>query len=167
MLCFAYWLRASFDRFEEVGGIMIQTLLIAFFLSMPTNLWAKDFSCGTNPMLTITKEDGSKVGLFISPDQIAGTPEWMPGTGEPPLALSKAVQLAQEWAKNEYKRYDSVQVRSINLSEYGCPEQKTHWYYIVYFAPVIEGNTLFGSGYFAAVLMNSTVLGPRTISKDR
>ena len=145
---------------------MIPILLIAFIISWPADLWASDYSCGSHPMLTTTREDGSKLGLVILPDQIASTPEWTPGTGEPPLALSKAVQLAEQWAKNEYKRYDSVQVRNITLSEYGCPEQKRHWYYTVYFAPVIDGNVLFGSGYFAAVLMNGSIVGSTPIKDN-
>jgi hypothetical protein len=144
---------------------MIPILLIAFIMSLPAHVWARDYTCGSHPMLTITKEDGSKVGLVISPDQVSNTPEWTPAMGEPPLALSKAVQLAEQWAKNEYKRYDGVQVRSINLGEYGCPAQKGHWYYTVYFAPVIDGNVLFGSGYFAAVLMNGTVVGPTPMQR--
>jgi hypothetical protein len=140
---------------------MIPILLVAFIMSWSASLWAGDsYSCGSHPMLTSTKEDGSKVGLIISPDQISKTLEWRPGTGEPPLTISKAVQLAQEWAKGEYKRYDGVQVRSISLGEYGCPEQKRHWYYTVYFSPVIEGNVLYGSSNFAAVLMNGDVVGP-------
>jgi hypothetical protein len=139
---------------------MIPILLSAFTFFWAMQLWAGDYSCESRPMLTSTKEDGSKVGLFISSAQILNTPEWKPGSGEPPLALSKAVQLAQEWAKSEYKRYDGVQVRSIGLSEYGCPGYKGHWYYTVYFTPVIEGNVLYGSSNFAAVLMNGDVVGP-------
>jgi hypothetical protein len=82
------------------------------------------------------------------------------GSWRASLPLSKAVQLAEQWARNEYKRYESVRVHSISLGEYGCPDQKGHWYYTVYFSPVIDGNVLFGSGHFAAVLMNGVVVGP-------
>jgi hypothetical protein len=55
---------------------MIPILLVAFIMSWSASLWAGDsYSCGSHPMLTSTKEDGSEVGLIISPDQISKTPE--------------------------------------------------------------------------------------------
>ena len=95
--------------------------------------------------------------------QISSSPPWTPEAGEPPLALSKAVQLATEWAKKEYKRFDGVQVRSINVTAYGCPAPKDRWYYTVHFAPIMDTIPLLVPGYFVAVLMDGTIIGPTTV----
>ena len=95
------------------------------------------------------------------------TPKWSPGEGEPPLPISQVVAIATKWAKGKYTRYDSVKIRSIDLDERGCGSLKGHWYYIVNFTPVIDGNAVFGSGNFAAVLMDGTVIGPQVVKGDR
>jgi hypothetical protein len=139
---------------------MLYILLIAIGLLTPAQLLGQEQSCGSQAMATITKADGSKVGLFISPTQMSSAPAWTPESGEPPLAVSKAVQLATDWAKREYKRFDAVQARAINLGAYGCPTPKDRWYYTVHFTPIMDSIPLLVPGYFAGVLMDGTVIGP-------
>jgi hypothetical protein len=142
---------------------MLPILLFVIGVFGAVDAFAQDASCGSQPMTTITKADGSKFGLFISPAQIANSPAWTPETGDPPLAVSKAVQLATEWAKKEYKRFDGVQARGINLGTYGCAAPKDRWYYTVHFAPIMDTIPLLVPGYFAAVLMDGTVIGPAPV----
>jgi hypothetical protein len=78
---------------------MMHVLFIAISLLGASQVFAQEQSCGSQAMMTMTKADGSKLGLFISFAQISSSPPWTPEAGEPPLALSKAVQLATEWAK--------------------------------------------------------------------
>ena len=139
---------------------MMHVLFIAISLLSASQVFAQEQSCGSQAMMTMTKADGSKLGLFIPFAQISSSPPWTPETGEPPLALSKAVQLATEWAKKEYKRFDGVQVRSINVTAYGCPAPKDRWYYTVHFAPIMDTIPLLVPGYFVAVLMDGTIIGP-------
>src|SRR5690242_14028169 len=94
---------------------MLYILLIAIGLLMPEHVIGQEPACGSQPMTTITKADGAKVGLLISPAQISNAPAWTPESGEPPLAVSKAVQLATEWAKKEYKRFDAMQARAFEI----------------------------------------------------
>src|SRR5690348_865086 len=98
------------------GATMMHVLFIAISLLSASQVFAQEQSCGSQAMMTMTKADGAKLGLFISFAQISGSPPWTPEAGEPPLPLSKALQLATEWAKKEYKRFDGVQVRSINVT---------------------------------------------------
>ena len=123
-------------------------------------------NCGDRPVMTTQKEDGTTVGLVVTEEQQHKTPKWKIGSGEPPLALSKAIGAALSWAKKNYKRYDDVQVHSISLSSIGCSQARDKWYYLVHFSPIIDGNALFGSGYFAAVLMDGTVVGPTPVKRD-
>ncbi|MGQ9427114.1 hypothetical protein ACXYTJ_15430 [Gilvimarinus sp. F26214L] len=120
------------------------------------------FACGSDrPVLSTEKEDGTKIGLFISMNQIENTPEWNPQGGEPPLSLSTAYRLVKDWGNQEYARYDSVEVEGLRLTQYGCSRVSDRWYYVIELAPVIDGNRLWGSGNWAAVLMDGTVIGPR------
>jgi hypothetical protein len=142
---------------------MLYILLIAVGLLTPGHAVGQEPPCGSQAMTTITKADGSKVGLFISPAQISNAPSWTPESGEPPLAVSKAVRLATEWAKKEYNRFDAVQARAINLGTYGCPTPKDRWYYTVHFTPIVDSLPLLVPGYFAGVLMDGTVIGATPI----
>lgn len=142
---------------------MLHVLLMAVSLLSVTQVFAQEASCGSQAMVTIAKADGSKSGLIIAPTQISSSPAWSPETGEPPLPLSKAVQLATEWAKKEHKRFDGVQVRGVNVTPYGCPTPKDRWYYTVHFAPIIDSIPLLAPGYFVAVLMDGTIIGPTPV----
>lgn len=134
-------------------------LLVLLFLVAGSNA---ALACSSDrPVLSTEKDDGTKVGLFISTSQIEATPEWNPEAGEPPLSISTAYRLVQDWGEQEYARYDSVEVEDLRLSPYGCSRVSDRWYYVIDLAPVIDGNKLWGSGNWAAVLMDGTVIGPR------
>ena len=137
-----------------------QILVLVLLASITAHVSAKEYECSKFPLLTTTKDDGSRIGLVASEEQLSNSATWKPGKGEPPLSVSKAVEIAEKWAKNEYKRYDSVKIEVITLSEYGCMSGKGYWYYTFHFAPIMDGSALHGSGHFAAVLMNGTVIGP-------
>lgn len=120
------------------------------------------FACGSGyPVLSTEKDDGTKIGLFISSEQVEATVSWDPGKSEPPLSVSDAYRLAREWGKKEYVRYDSIEVRELKLTKYRCSSVSNRWYYVIDFAPVIDGNELWGSGNWLAVLMDGTIIGPR------
>ena len=121
--------------------------------------------CSNYPVLTTTKEDGTTIGIVISDELRKRTPQWNIESGDPPLPLSKAVAAAKAWAKKTYTRYDDVKVECVTLNSYGCAIAKNQWYYLVHFSPIIEGNALFGGTYFAAVLMDGTVVGPVPIKR--
>ena len=142
---------------------MTLVLLLLIGLWGANLAFAEDQPCGSQAMMTMTKGDGSKLALFIPPAQISNSPAWSPETSEPPLPVSKAVQLATEWAKKEHKRFDGVQVRGINLGTYGCPAPKDRWYYTIHFVPVMDTIPLMVPGYFVAVLMDGTILGPTPV----
>lgn len=118
-------------------------------------------ACGEHPVMSTTKDDGAKVGIFLSSSAVEQTTHWQPDEGEPPLSISDAYRLVKEWAEHEYSRYDTVRIDSITLREYGCSTVRNRWYYLLDIRPVIDGNELFGSGDWAAVLFDRTVIGPR------
>jgi len=120
-------------------------------------------ACGDSPIFTMTKEDGTKIGLVISESDLAGVQQWTPGKGEPPLSVSKAIDIALKWGKTEYTRFDELRIQGIDINSSSCGRGQGTWYYLISFTPVIDGNALFGSGYFVAVLMNGKVVAPRKL----
>ena len=121
--------------------------------------------CGNHPVMTMTKDDGTTIGIVISDERRKKFPAWKIGSGEPPLSISKAVAAATDWGKKTYTRIDDVRIHSISLSSISCLSVKDKWYYLVSFSPIIDGNAVYGSGYFAAVLMDGTVVGPVPVKR--
>lgn len=58
---------------SRMGNRKVDVLVLALMLILAPQVWSKDYSCGSGPMLTSTKEDGSKVGFFITPEKISKT----------------------------------------------------------------------------------------------
>lgn len=116
-------------------------------------------ACGDRAVLSTTKKDGTKVGLVITSEQVESGIKWNPEQGEPPLSISQVYRKVLHWAKAEYSRYDRVEVREIALTKMGCYLVEDFWYYQVDLIPVFDGNEVWGSGNWAAVLMDGTVIG--------
>jgi hypothetical protein len=122
------------------------------------------FGCDDRPVMTTTDPDGNTTELFIPDDRLNKAPRWMPGQGEPPLPVSKAISIAQAWAGKAYSRFDSVRINEVTLARAGCGEGQ--WYYRLDFSPVVDGNVLYGSGYWVAVLMDGTVVPTKKSKKN-
>jgi hypothetical protein len=130
--------------------------LVAFALT-PAE---RAFACGDYPVFSVKTEEGGEIGLYLPEGQVAKTPEWEPGQGEPPLPLTAAIEAALRWAKTKYAKFDSVGIRDVELRRTGCGSEK-RWYYIFNFSVYLDGSALLGWGSFAGVLMDGTVVEPR------
>ena len=137
-------------------------ILVLLALSFASLLLESAVACVEDrPVLTTTKNDGTRIGIFLSRSTVEQTAPWRPEDGEPPLSISTAYTIVKDWAHSKYSRYDGIQIREITLRSYGCSLSPNRWYYIFDISPVIDGNTLFGSGNWAIVLFDGTVVGPR------
>lgn len=98
--------------------------------------------------------------------QLEGAPAWEPSAGDPPLSVSRAIEIATGWATAKYPRFDGMLVNSINLWPCSCLRGKTDWYYFIEFSPVMAGDELRGGGtnYMVGVLMNGTLVEGTTRS---
>jgi hypothetical protein len=119
------------------------------------------FACGDYAVFSVKTEEGAEIGLYLPAEQVAKTPEWEPGQGEPPLPLTAAIDAALQWAKTKYAKFDSVGIRDVELRPASCGSDSKRWYYIFNFSLYLDGSALFGSGQFAAVLMDGAVVEPR------
>lgn len=88
---------------------------------------------------------------------------WTPAAGAPPLAISKAAEIAEAWIKAKNPEIKKFAVASIALTvgrTWG-PESKDRWYYRIEFQPVVGGQRLSGGMFIAVVLFDGTVVEPR------
>ena len=115
--------------------------------------------CGKRAVISMKGADGVTMGIRISEAQFEKAPPWSPGHGEPPLSISRVVQIAENWAKTRYRGFDSAKIHNVSLTEFGCADERKHWYYLVQFLPIKDGKSTF-SGDFAAVLLDGTLVGP-------
>jgi len=109
---------------------------------------------------TSTREDGTRVALYLPDDKIAQTPKWDPEIAPPPFTIAEAIAAAKAWATEEYHQFDKVEVRQIEINDLGF-RRKGSWYYIISLVGYIKGMPLFGGDLYVAVLMDGTVVPPR------
>ena len=135
----------------------VKTVLLVLVFVSPT-------ACGCGgeyPIISSVKDDGTKIGLVVPDSAIKAAPSWKPEDGEPPLSISAARDAVLEWSKTKYSRYDSVKISEISLKSTGGCSRSDHWLYVFDLRPVIDGSALWGTGNWAAVLMDGTVTGTK------
>jgi len=115
-------------------------------------------SCGNATVLSATSASGEKVELVLDSGAVEKTPEWKPGSGDPPLAVAKATQAALEWGKKHFSRFDGFEISRISLSNAACSGGNNHWYYVFEYTPIMAGNRMYGGGNWAAILMDGTLV---------
>jgi hypothetical protein len=117
--------------------------------------------CQDLPLMQLRLQDGTVVRIFVLDEQINGTKAWdMKESSEPPLPLSKALRIAQNWAVKNYRGFDQVRIGRISLNERRCGFSRGRWFYVFDFDPVKDGNLQLGTEHFVAVLMDGTVVPP-------
>ena len=133
--------------------------LMSVIMSLATVLSFDAHACGKTSVMSATGDDGKKVELVMDSAIVEKAPAWSPGAGDPPLSIADASEIALAWASEKYRRYDGVEIREISLTALGCESSKAHWYYIFDFTPLMGGNRMYGTGNWAAVLMDGAVVG--------
>jgi hypothetical protein len=112
------------------------------------------------PVRTSTREDGTRVALYLPDEQIANAPKWSPAIEPPPFPISSAVAAAKAWAAKEYHQFDKIDVRQIEINDLGF-RRKGSWYYVISLVGYVKGMPLFGGDLYVAVLMDGTLIAPR------
>ncbi len=123
------------------------------------------YDCGSYPFRTSTTDNGEKIGLFAEEEYFVGAPKWEIGQGEPPLQISEAISIISTWANQKYIRFDSMEIRSVQLQERSCLGVEGDWFYVIELDPVIDGNKLFGGNYTFAVTMSGEIIEPTKINE--
>ena len=142
--------------------IMRWISLVFFTLAFSANAefkFCEDFS-----PYSAKGNDGKETKLIIPGSKIFNSVGWQPELAlEPSLSPLAVHDMAVQWAVNNLPKYDGVDITSISLKKYGCMPpntQKKYWYYLVEYNPIINGNSMFGSGTWLAVLLSGEVIAP-------
>jgi hypothetical protein len=110
----------------------------------------------------MTGADCIREVFAISEDVASKLPQWLPSKELPPLSIAKAIAVATEWATKQHPKFDSVELRSIELGKVGWGRYPDRWYYLLQFEPVIEKRRFFGGEVTVALTMDGTVVAPRS-----
>lgn len=150
-------------RLNLVHGVII-VLLSAAHPALPA--FAQNPDTEQHWLISSIRLDGSRTGVRVSHRKMETTPLWLPGTTSVPLSLDDAIANFQRWSRERPDKYTELYVEQITLNEYGCPDHKGHWYYVVHYSyegnSGKSGNSRQQQRSVAVVLMDGSVIGTRT-----
>jgi hypothetical protein len=129
----------------------------------PQLVFASTMDCENYTPSSSTSHDGKVTSLLLPGSKIFASPSWSPNLGLPPLSVPEAFELVTDWAPDNLPRYDSIEIRSIEVRKYDCfvsGNNKPYWYYIVEYVPSIEGNRLYGGANYVSVMMSGEIIKP-------
>lgn len=138
---------------------MLITVITTVFMFVMSGAHA---ACSKRTVMSMKGDDGVLTGIVILAAQLERAPTWMPGQGEPPLSVARAVDIASRWGRTHYRSFDSARIDAVGLNEYGCPDHQKYWFYLVQFRLVKNGKHVWG-GNFVAVLFDGTLVASRRL----
>ena len=95
------------------------------------------------------------VGYSIFEGDLAGTPSWNPEEGDPPLALSRALEIARNNLPRFVQEADKLAVGKVNLERFNADK----WVYHVLFN-CGDGAGDCGPSFWILVRMDGSVVEP-------
>jgi hypothetical protein len=104
--------------------------------------------------------NGIRRVVILERDAVSKCPEWQPEKGWPPIPVDKALASARAKLKEQNPKVDDFELQEVALKSFRDSRLPNRWYYVFDFDPVLDGNLLFGSMYYAVVLMDGTALLP-------
>jgi hypothetical protein len=87
-------------------------------------------------------------------------PRWNEGSGEPPLAQRRAIDIAIAELKNRGLKLEGLELHSVSLTRIKELPVEGHWFYGVTFSPIAGGVTKPYWKSMVLVLMDGTVVNP-------
>lgn len=101
----------------------------------------------------------------IAPEKWKSQPKWVPSSSlPPPLSIARAVELGEKWLRKQHSDLNKMVVNKIALrtqSQTGS-DVRDGWFYQIEFQPIVAGRKLWGGGIVAVVLLDGTVVVPRS-----
>ena len=138
-------------------------LKVKLFVLLLTIASSTVYACGPDYVIrSTTRADGTNIGIVVHVSDFDGIPVWIPNKNDLPLPPVEARELALEWAKTKYSRYDSVEIPTISIELVGledCDSSKPKYLYVIEVLLKIDGNPIQGVGNWVAVFMDGTIVG--------
>jgi hypothetical protein len=136
------------------------TLLLALLLFQTRHAVPGDRELGT-----VSDPDGTTRSYRVSYERLDRTPSWNPEAGPLPLAMDRAVQVARQWLAKQNPTFEGFRPSNFSLMRVSEGGGAQRWVWIIHFDAKLGDRWLGSLGFEAYVLMDGTVVEPRT-SKD-
>jgi hypothetical protein len=112
---------------------------------------------------TTHSDDGATFKTAITPEQAKRVPAWEPDERQPPpLSMDLAIKLARDSVRLRHPQFDEYRAWSVDMARIGW-SYTDRWYYVVTFRAIDDGAPVLSTGFFAAVLMDGTVIEPERL----
>lgn len=142
----------------------MKTIIFAFltFVFIPTAAIAQQ---QRGVLLMAEGRDQIMQNWEVPREKWESQPKWAPSSSAPPpLSIAKVVELGETWLRKRHSDINKLAVSQIALrvqSQSGS-DTRDGWFYRVEFQPVVAGRKLWGGELIAVVLLDGTVVVPRS-----
>jgi hypothetical protein len=105
--------------------------------------------------------DGRMFEYSVSKAAFEKLPAWAIEKDPPPLAISRALEIAKRATRSEHPEFTDFVVSAISLHQSGSHSGKTRWFYDINMYPIADGEPSFDSQVTVVVLMDGVVVKPK------
>src|SRR5450432_1259025 len=105
--------------------------------------------------------DGRMFEYAVPKAQFDKSPRWAVEKDPPPLAISRALEVAKKAAQAEHPEFTELLVSTISLHQVGSHSGQKRWFYDIAMYPITNGEASYDSQVTVIVLMDGVVVKPR------
>ena len=130
-----------------------------FYLILAVSLVPGPISSAKNETLHFPLEifdvlDNHRLVIFLNSEDIAASPQWLPGEGAPPLTVAEVIERIGLEIEQD-ARLQGAEVQEIELKHIHGHNQVDRWYYLLQLRTHGEGKP---KAYYFAVLLSGKVV---------
>jgi hypothetical protein len=107
------------------------------------------------------QQDGKYFEYVVSEARFAKVPEWAPEKQIPPLAITKAIEVAKQATRAEHPEFKELFPWNISINQASSRDAHNRWFYVIEFYPLVNGQPSPFTHVTALVLMDGGVVKPR------
>ena len=105
--------------------------------------------------------DGRMFEYSVPKAQFDKLPAWAVEKEPPPLAISRALELAKKATQAEHPEFTEFLVSAISLHQVGSHSGQTRWFYDINMTPIANGGASYNSHVTVILLMDGVVVKPK------
>jgi len=109
--------------------------------------------------------DGRMFEYTVTKAKFETLPAWVPEKAPPPLAISRALEIAEKTTRVEHPEFTDFMVSTISFQQVGSHSGQNRWFYTINMYPKANGEFSYDSQVTVVVLMDGTVVKPTERSK--
>jgi hypothetical protein len=119
--------------------------------------------------MTYSSEGRRETEFCISSADARRLPAWDPEKEEPPLAVSRAIEIGRAHAKSMRPKWDDAAIVGIEIAplHIGADGPPWKWYYNLNISPSPYPESRYRGDFHLVILMDGTVVEGRPATLDR